>query len=171
MLVFFQLPAKWRRSALAAAAVCCLLAALPGRPVEGLLLQPKQGAERYVPLPLGRGFVTRYIHSLERTPVEDAYYVSAGLLHEWRTQTRSHNAGMPGQAPEHGRFYVHGPWLVLEGGHPALEELYLRVGDKTFGRNELEIEGGARLALFQEYPGLRLRLSAVRRPLQVVFFY
>lgn len=168
MLPFFQNTAKWRPWTLALAAVLCLLAALPGRPVEGLLLQPRQSAERFLPLPLGRAFVLRYIHSLERTPVEDFFYVSAGSLHEWRTRTRSHNAGMPVQAPKYGRFIAEGPWMVMEGGHQPLKELVLRVGNEEFGRNELEVEGGPLLPLFQEYPGKQLRLTETQRPFSTI---
>lgn len=154
---------KAKRHKLAALAALCLLVALPGRPVEGLLLEPKQGAVRALCVPLGRSVVTSYIHSVERTPVEDWYRISSGFLHEWRTRTRSHNAGLPVDAGERGRFVYDKPWLVLEGSGAALTEIFLRVGDETFGRNTLTVEGEDLLELYKDYPGMRLRLSVVRR--------
>lgn len=148
-----------------AGAFLLLGTALPGRPAESLHIQRKQGAELHLLMPLGRSFVYRYIHSVERTPVEDIYYAMGGRLHEWRTRTRSHNAGLPWQAPQQGRFLSEGPWLVLEGGRNSWEELRVRVGDEYFGRNELLIEAYPRMELYKKFPGESLRLFSCRESL------
>ena len=163
------LPVLFPAPLLAAGAIVFLCAALPGRPVETLHLQRRQGPGLQLPMPLGQAFTTRYIHSLERTPVEDIYFAAGGRIREWRTRTRSHNAGMPWGTPEQGRFLSEGPWLVLEGGRQSWEDLRLRVGDDHFGRNELLIGKGKRVELFRKFPGESLRFSASRSPLETFF--
>ena len=150
-------------------AALCLALALPGRPLDLLCLQG-QGSEVQLPLPLGRSFTTRYEHSVERTPVDDVYYISKGRIGQWRTRTRSHNAGLPWQAPAQGRFVVEAPWLVLEGGRRSWEDIHLRVGDAFYGRNELFLGESLRLELHTQFPGQRLRLVAGKRPLPELWF-
>lgn len=157
-------------------AVALLCLALPGRPVDSLSLYrhsgqaAQNGATWYALLPLGQAFTTVYEHSVERTPVEDLYFVSGTALYPWRTRTRSHNAGLPGIAPQHGRFLTEDSWLVLEGGHFPLESVRLRVGDVHLGRNELFINEDRRLELYTLFSGERVLLSPGRRPLLAVFF-
>ena len=122
-----------------AAALFCLVASLPGRPVDALCIQREDGGAWHVPVPLGQTVTTWYCHSVERTLVADSYYPMSGRLHQWRTLSRSHNAGLPWKTPEHGRFLTEGDWLVLEGGLPAWESIRLRVGNERLGRNELQI--------------------------------
>ncbi|HIU17791.1 MAG TPA: DUF1850 domain-containing protein [Candidatus Avidesulfovibrio excrementigallinarum] len=155
------LPA-WSWLALAA---LLLGASLPWRPVETLVIERKDGQAWHVAVPLGQPVVTRYIHSVERTPVEDWYYPLGGMLYQWRTRSRSHNAGLPWKAPDHGRFLSEEGWLVLEGGLPAWQAIRLRVGNETFGRNEMRIGSGPWEALYSRFPGERLCLSAGRAAL------
>ncbi len=136
---------------------------MPGRPVETLILERQTGESRTFSVPLGRTVTTRYVHSVERTPVEDVYCIMNGRLHQWRTRIRSHNAGLPWQAPEQGRFVREGSWLVLEGGRNSWSELYLRVGDAYFGRNELFTGDTGYLALYETFSGERLRFSTGRK--------
>ncbi len=145
------------------AALFFLCLSMPGRPVETLILERQSGPGRTFPVPLGHTVTTRYMHSVERTPVEDVYCVMNGRLHQRRTRTRSHNAGLPWQAPEQGRFVREGAWLVLEGGRNSWSELYLRVGDDCFGRNELFAGGTGHVVLYRDFPGERLRFSAGRK--------
>lgn len=153
---------KWKR--LAVGAMLVLGAALPGRPVDVLVVQPRQGTELRLPMPLGHAATTRYLHSVERTPVDDEYYIVGRRVWQWRTLTRSHNAGLPWQAPAQGRFITEGPWLVLEGGRRSWDDLRLRVGDENLGRNELTIGRAEPLALYKRFSGQPLRLSADRMP-------
>ena len=143
-------------------ALVLLCASLPGRPVETLLVGRQAGDVWRLPVPLGQTVVTRYIHSVEQTPVEDVYHPIGGVLYQWRTRSRSHNAGLPWKAPEHGRFLTEGEWLVLEGGLPPWEVIRLRVGNETFGRNTLKAGSSPWIALYTRFPGERLCLSAGR---------
>lgn len=155
--------------------VCCLafgtlfVLALPGRPVDSLHIERMQGAGLERILPLGHSFATRYIHSVERTPVEDIYYGMDGRIHQWRTRTRSHNAGLPAVAPVPGRFVSDGSWLVLEGGRLSWDEFYLRSGTAQFGQNELLLQTCPPLLLYELFPGERLRFSVKRLPLHTFF--
>lgn len=149
----------WRWLAGAWLLLCLSLA---GWPVETLDIERRDGGVWRSPVPLGWTVTTRYIHSVERTPVEDVYYPFGGLLQQWRTRSRSHNAGLPWRAPEHGRFVAEGNWLVLEGGLPAWEAIRLRVGSEALGHNELKIGSGDWIALYARFPGERLTLSAGR---------
>lgn len=161
----FRCSEKVRLALLVAGALFFLCAALPGRPVDSLHLERTQGAGCEWLLPLGHAFTTRYTHSVERTPVEDIYYGLSGRLHQWRTRTRSHNAGLPAAAPVPGRFVAEDSWLVLEGGRLSWEELYLRVGNVQFGQNELVMQASPPLLLYKLFPGERVRLSVNRLPL------
>ena len=152
-----------------AGALLLLSVALPGRPVEALVMERQKGEVWRIPVPLGQTVTTRYIHSVERTPVEDSYYPMGGMLHQWRTRSRSHNAGLPWKAPERGRFLREEGWLVLEGGLPALESIRLRVGNETFGHNELRVGSGSWEDLYRQFPGERLCLAAGRVPLWTVW--
>lgn len=147
-----------------AAALFCLVASLPGRPVDALCIQREDGGAWHVPVPLGQTVTTWYCHSVERTLVADSYYPMSGRLHQWRTLSRSHNAGLPWKTPEHGRFLTEGDWLVLEGGLPAWESIRLRVGNERLGRNELQIGQGPRRPLYRRYAGEILCFSSGRIP-------
>ncbi len=60
------------------------------------------------------------------------------------------------------------PWMIIEGGRRDWEEIFLRVGDKEFGRNVFAIKQGrrvTRIALYADYPGKRLKLETRRLPL------
>lgn len=78
-----------------AAALFCLVASLPGRPVDALCIQRRDGGGMACAVPLGQTVTTWYCHSVERTLVADSYYPMSGRLHQWRTLSRSHNAGLP----------------------------------------------------------------------------
>jgi hypothetical protein len=143
-----------------------LLLSLIGHPIDVLVLEHDRESRRLAsfPVPLGRSIMTRYEHSVERTPVDDIYYLTDGALRQWRTRTRSHNAGLPWSAPERGRFMSEDPWLVLEGGLLAWDEVRLRVGNGQLGRNELFI-GDEVFDLYVQVPGVRLRMLGDRKPL------
>ncbi|MDR3176547.1 MAG: DUF1850 domain-containing protein [Desulfovibrio sp.] len=140
------------------------LAALWLWPVDVLVVRTGEaGIAREELMPLGRVFATRYLHSVQLSPVEDVYVVRDGLVRQWRGKVQSQNAGLPTVLPERTRFYLEGPWLVFEGRLPALGELVLRVGDAVLGRNCLRIGGGEWEALYEAFAGRRLYFSAERR--------
>ena len=118
--------------------------------------------------PLGQEFGTGYIHSVQRTPVLDVYRIAGGRIWPWRGYIQSHNAGLPFQAPPFGRFRLHHPWMVIEGGRQAWPHIVLRVGNAELGRNVLiwkQGNGMVRIDLHERYPGRRLRLGVERLPL------
>ncbi len=123
-----------------------------------------------LPVPLGRDFETRYIHSLQLSPVEDSYRVREGRIRAWRERVMSHNAGLPSLSPPRGRFIMAPPWMIVEGGGASWPEIAVRIGDERFGRNEIRRAGGEWIALWRQFPGRKLLLRAVRLPL-CAFFY
>jgi hypothetical protein len=133
-------------------------------PVDVLVVRTgEDGTAKEYPMPLGRVFATRYLHSVQLSPVEDVYMVRDGLVRQWRGKVQSQNAGLPTVLPERTRFYLEGPWLVFEGRLPVLEELVLRVGDAVLGRNRLRVGAGEWEALYESFAGRRLYFSTERR--------
>jgi hypothetical protein len=141
----------------------------PGSPVQPV--QKEEPPLFALPMPLGREFGTGYIHSVQRTPVLDAYRIVNGRLWSWREYTQSHNAGLPFQAPAFGRFrMLRRPWMAVEGGRQAWPRIVLRVGNAELGRNVLAWERGsdmARMDLYALWPGRRLVLGVERLPLSL----
>jgi len=81
------------------------LAALAGWRVDVFQMMSRNGDIIFEsPTALGHEFTTRYIHSVELTPVEDEYRILGGKLWTWEERVRSTNAGLPFDRPEHGRF-------------------------------------------------------------------
>ena len=131
------------------------LAGLAGRPVDCLVVRNEEGTELFrAVLPLGREYATRYIHSVQKTPVEDYYQIIRGRIWSVRERAQSHNAGLPFAAPEGGRFILDPPWMTVEGGRQNWPVIHLRVGDAGLGRNEFR--NGSWRPLYSEFPGRRL---------------
>jgi hypothetical protein len=147
-------------------ALLALFAAFPAVlfwPVDALIVRDDDGQIVFrEAMPLGSGFATRYIHSLELSPVEDEYVAQDGLIRQWRSRVRSHNAGMPSLAPDRGRMYMDPHWIVFEGAIITLTDFSLRVGNETVGQNHLRIGGSAWQPLYRSFPGKRLHFSASR---------
>ena len=147
-------------------ALLALLAALPSVlfwPMDALIVRDDDGQIVFrEAMPLGRGFATRYVHSLELSPVEDEYVAQDGLIRQWRSRVQSHNAGMPSLTPDRGRIYMDPPWIVFEGAIISLTDFSLRVGNETVGQNYLRIGGSAWQPLYRAFPGQRLHFSASR---------
>ncbi|MDL2307257.1 DUF1850 domain-containing protein [Desulfovibrio sp. OttesenSCG-928-C06] len=160
-----------RRRMLQSLAFMVLLgaAALSGWPVDTLeIADTREGAILHSsPVPLGCELETRIIHSVQLTPVVDFYRFQQGGLWGWREAIRSHNAGLPSQAPETGQFYQHGDWMILEGSAKPLPVIYYRVGTEKLGRNEITLPQKPDLPveLWRNHPGKRLSLKAVKKPL------
>ena len=116
--------------------------------------------------PLGKKFETEYIHSVQRTPVQDIYFIVNGRIWSWQERVQSHNAGLPFSRPPFGRFRMEPPWMVVEGGRQAWKNIILRVGDAELGRNIFAYGTGnaPRIALYEKYPGRPLQLSVERHP-------
>ena len=147
-------------------ALLALFAALPAVlfwPIDALVVRNDVGQiVLREAMPLGRGFATRYIHSLELSPVEDEYVAQDGLIRQWRSRVQSHNAGMPSLTPDRGRVYMDPPWIVFEGAIISLTNFSLRVGNETLGQNHLRVDGGPWQPLYRTFPDQRLHFSASR---------
>lgn len=107
----------------------------------------------------GNKFVTRYIHSVERTPVEDDYRVVGGRIWMWEERVRSSNAGLPSMESPNGRFINSGEWFIYQGGRHSVPEYYYRVGNEYFGLNQADIEPFGRRNFYKIFKGERLRVS------------
>ncbi len=101
-----------------------------------------------------------FIHSVEKTPVESEFRVLSGKVRQWEERFLSHNAGLPTEAPPNGRFIMDKDWMILRGGGLAVQSIRYRVGNEQFGRNYMVLPDGAKILLFEEYPGRILFFSA-----------
>ncbi|MDD4159442.1 MAG: DUF1850 domain-containing protein [Synergistaceae bacterium] len=117
------------------------------------------------PVSLGHKFTTRYIHSVELTPVEDEYKIAGGLLWTWEEKVRSTNAGLPFSKPRYGRFIDTGEWMIFQGGRMSWKEYYYRVGNKHIGRNQMTLEPFGRRNFYELFTGERLVIRVLKMPL------
>ena len=116
------------------------------------------------PAAVGHKFYTRYIHSVELTPVEDDYIVVDGKLWSWEERVRSSKAGMPSMLPTQGRFFEDDQWMTYQGGRISWNRYYYRIGDKRFGLNQASFEPFGRRNIFSIYPGQCLTVKIGREP-------
>ncbi len=112
-----------------------------------------------VPAAAGEGFRLRYIHSVERVPVEALFRVDEdGGLRLVETRFSSHGPGLParGLAREEGT----GPFVSPEGARMGTFRFYVSAV------NEAELAlGGRRLALCRVFAeGEIAEVAAARRP-------
>ena len=166
------MPSRYLRFGLALLALLAAIPAVLFWPMDTLTARDDEG--RLVlceTMPLGRGFATRYIHSLQLTPVEDEYFVQDALIRQWRSRIQSHGAGMPILTPERGRRYTDEQWIVFEGAIASFTGFALRVGNEKLGRNHLRMEGGPWQPLYRTFPDKRLHVTALRCALYRPWLY
>jgi hypothetical protein len=104
----------------------------------------------------------RYIHSVERTPVQGWFALAErGGFRAVKTKTTGTGTGLPNVVPDD-RVTTQGQWLVIDEGGSYLPDIpfyYLPL-------NQLRIEvGGRRIDLETVPPGSRLRITSRVRPL------
>lgn len=114
------------------------------------------------PAALGHKFMTRYIHSVELTPVEDEYYVVSSKLWSWEERTRSTKAGMPFKSPLKGRFIKTEQWLIYQGGRLSWKNYFYRVGNKSFGLNQAMFEPLGTRNFYKIFPDKKLSIEVYR---------
>lgn len=154
------------RTLLAAACLVLGAAALFFWPVDVLVVHDEEGNPALCAvMPLGRSFETRYIHSVQLSPVEDVYFVNNGGIRQWQTKVQSQNAGLTSLVLPEGRFRFADPWLIFEGQAMALPEYVLRVGNETIGQNRIRLGNGEWLPLYPLFSGKRLYVGAFRQSL------
>ncbi|HRS48346.1 MAG: DUF1850 domain-containing protein [Thermovirgaceae bacterium] len=140
-------------------------------PVWNLEISSGEGVLLSSPMPVGFPFTTRYIHSVEKTPVEDDYRVVGGMIWAWEERVVSHNAGLPVVTPRNGRLVSDGEWFRFRGGRNRWGRFYYRVGDERLGRNILLLPGRSPVSheLFRFFPSQRMEFSIGTRPLWEAF--
>jgi hypothetical protein len=138
-------------------------------PVDVLGISGGDSVHYQKPVPVGFRFVTRYIHSVEKTPVEDDYRVVGGRIWSWEERVLSQNAGMPFVLPRNGRLIMDKDWLRFRGGRYCWQDLYVRVGDSRFGENEMIMHSpwNKYYRLFEILPSRRLLFSVKKEILFV----
>lgn len=137
-------------------------------PVDVLEISKQGGVEGdclSIALPLGQSFVTAYVHSVQKTPVEDEYLMQGRKLWQWEERFVSHNAGLPVNVPRNGTFLEQDNWMIIRGGRAFFEPLFYRVGTQALGRNCLVLPGYGEWALYLLWPGDRLIFQARQEPL------
>lgn len=150
-------------------ALACLVYLLPAWPVNYFEIATADEEERVVlagPTANGGSFVTSYIHSVQLSPVIDDYRIVGGTIWSWEERVQSHNAGLPFDAPEHGRFLSDPPWMIVQGGRHTFETIVLRIGDEHFGQNTWHLPPWEEIKIFAKYPGKRMAMRASVRALK-----
>lgn len=112
------------------------------------------------PVRAGTPFSTTYIHSVQLTPVVDEYRIAGGRIWSWEERVQSHNAGLPFDAPEHGRFIVDPPWMIVQGGRTSTQRIAYRVGTESLGRNLWHLPPFDEFEAYKKFPGKRVYLES-----------
>ena len=150
-------------AAVAGLVVAAVLVALawPVRPV----LRLSHGEDVLADLSLPDDvFTIRYVHSIDRLPIEEDVQVTGDRLVVQTTRVRQFGAGM-GQIAGEGRGYADPPWWVVTDLHRDIgTELLLRVGASGVD-HRVRTADGTELALSQCWAGERIRISVERVPL------
>jgi len=116
------------------------------------------------PAALGHKFITRYIHSVELTPVEDEYYIVGGRLWSWEERVRSSKAGLPFQGAKNGRFIMTKDWLIYQGGRLSWQTYYYRIGNEYHGLNQTMFEPYEIYDAYKVLPDRKLLIEVYRKP-------
>ncbi|MDR3254083.1 MAG: DUF1850 domain-containing protein [Synergistaceae bacterium] len=147
-----------------ALALLCLFFLVPEMPVNYLSISGPDGVLFAAPVPHGGAFFTTYIHSVQKTPVVDEYRIADGKIWGWEELVHSHGAGLPFSAPEHGRFVVAPPGMIVQGGRRAEERIVYRVGNETLGRNLWRLPPFEEVWAYERFPGARVFIeSSIRK--------
>ena len=130
-------------------------------PVNCLMVSAQGGALLFSsPLPHGAAFVTTYIHSVQLTPVVNEYRILQGGIWGWEERVRSQGAGLPFSAPEHGKFIMSPPWMVVQGGRRMEKRIVYRIGDDAFGRNIWQLPPLNPVEIYRHFPLKRVFIEA-----------
>jgi len=132
-------------------------------PQYWLCLSHASGRDGFL-VPLGQGVVLSYIHSLERTPVEDVFILQGDRIWLYEERVKSHNAGLPTFDQYPGSMIKTKDWLIFRGGRRHWPYVQCRVGNDSIGENILTI-GSKRYELYNTYRGESIRLYVLMRPL------
>lgn len=115
--------------------------------------------------PLGALWETKYIHSLELTEVEDVYVFVDKNFWLWEERVKSHNAGLPTEAPRCGFFVSDSEWMRFFGGRFSAQKQTIRIGDELIGRNQFRFVPEGWLPVFELCPRSRCEVFMSCRPI------
>lgn len=113
----------------------------------------------------GNKFTTRYIHSVELTPIEDEYRIVDGKIWMWEERVRSSGAGLPSMRPKNGRFLASGGWLIYQGSRNPVSQYYYRIGNQYFGLNQADFAPFGRKDFYKIYTGEKLLVKVEAKSL------
>jgi len=152
---------NWKKHAVFMISIPLLFAAaLAGWQVDCFQIYDEKGDLIFsAPAANGNKFTTRYVHSVERTPVEDEYRIVGGRIWIWEERVRSSNAGLPSMKPQRGSFIESGEWFIYRGGRKSVSEYYYRIGNELFGLNQADFEPFGRRDFYRAFKGERLRVA------------
>ena len=140
-------------------AALCLLFFIPCMNVNYLSIRHGEEVLCAAPVSFGAPFETSYVHSVQLTPVIDEYRILGGRIWSWEERVQSHNAGLPFDAPQHGRFLVKSPWMIVQGGRVATTNIPYRVGTDSLGQNRWSLPPFAELLAYEAYPRYRVDIG------------
>ncbi|MDR1472042.1 MAG: DUF1850 domain-containing protein [Synergistaceae bacterium] len=152
-------PRAGERIVRAALIILCMAAYIPSMPVNRFEITDAGGTLYASPVPNGASFVTRYIHSVQLTPVVDDYRFANGRIWGWEERVQSNNAGLPSIPPERGRFIMASPWMIVRGGGESHSVIVHRVGSAEFGLNTWRLLPFGEIRAFERHPYARVRFS------------
>ncbi len=140
-------------------------------PVDVFIIADAETIVYSRPAAVGGRFMTRYVHSIEKTSVEDDYRIVGERIWSWEERVLSQNAGMPIVTPRNGRLIVDDDWFRFRGGRLSWSELFYRVGNDALGMNELTVfpPSSGYYELFRLMPSKLLRFSVIKAPLFFAF--
>lgn len=145
--------------------VLLFTAAIAGWRVDFFQISDSKGNIIFnAPSSVGHRFTTRYIHSVELSPVEDEYLILGKKLWVWEERVRSSNAGLPYMTPEKGRFVETDKWMIFQGGRMSWSEYYYRVGTDKLGLNQMIFEPYGRRDIYKIYSSEKLTIKVYRAP-------
>jgi hypothetical protein len=138
--------------------VVCSVIVVYNLPVNYIEIRDGDETVLASPVAAGSRFETFYVHSLELTPVIDEYRIVGGRVWTWEERVRSHGAGLPYAAPEHGSLVMAPPWMIVRGGRIAMDRIAYRVGAESLGRNRISLPPFAEIRAYETYRSKRLLL-------------
>lgn len=126
------------------------LAYLLFAPHYWLCISHEGGTDMFL-IPVGQKIFLSYIHSLERTPVQDVFLLQGGQIWLYEERVKSHNAGLPAFDQYPGSLVKTEDWLIFRGGRRHWTNIRCRVGNAAIGKNILTI-GKTNHELYYRYP-------------------
>lgn len=128
-----------------------------------LYISHRGGTDMFL-IPQGQEIILSYVHSLEKTPVRDLFFLQENRICLYEEMVKSHNAGLPTLHPYPGSLIKTKDWLIFRGGRRHWSSIYCRVGNAEIGKNVLTI-GDKDYQLYALYPGETVCLSVVLKPI------